>query len=104
MKTFFFGHHLNFRQISHQRTNFDITAARFSKTLGAPGLQLIINFLFPTENEQGGVMQSEAKSQLPHNAAPPQRGGAVWSRPLGVARLLGLRRVPPRTHPSEGVR
>ena len=27
----------------------------------------------------------------------------LWSRPWGVARLLGLRRVPPRPHPSEGV-
>ena len=28
----------------------------------------------------------------------------LWSRPWGVARLLGLRGVPPRPHPSEGVR
>ena len=27
----------------------------------------------------------------------------LWSRPWGVARLLGLRGVPPRPHPSEGV-
>ena len=27
----------------------------------------------------------------------------LWTRPWGVARLLGLRRVPPRPHPSEGV-
>ena len=27
----------------------------------------------------------------------------LWSRPWGVARLLGLRRVPPRPHSSEGV-
>ena len=27
----------------------------------------------------------------------------LWSRPWGVARLLGLRGVPPRTHPSEEV-
>jgi len=27
----------------------------------------------------------------------------LWSRPWGVARLLGLRRVPPRPHPSKGV-
>ena len=27
----------------------------------------------------------------------------LWSRPCGVARLLGLRGVPPRPHPSEGV-
>ena len=27
----------------------------------------------------------------------------LWSRPWGVARLLGLRGVPPRHHPSEGV-
>ena len=26
----------------------------------------------------------------------------LWSRPRGVARLLGLRGVPPRPHPSEG--
>ena len=28
----------------------------------------------------------------------------LWSRPWGVARLLGLRGVPPRPHPSEGVK
>ena len=28
---------------------------------------------------------------------------SLWSRPWGVARLLGLRGVPPRPHPSEGV-
>jgi len=27
----------------------------------------------------------------------------LWSRPWGVARLLVLRGVPPRPHPSEGV-
>ena len=27
----------------------------------------------------------------------------LWSRPWGVARLLGLRGVPPHPHPSEGV-
>jgi len=27
----------------------------------------------------------------------------LWSRPWGVARLLGLRGVPSRLHPSEGV-
>ena len=27
----------------------------------------------------------------------------LWSRPWGVARLLGLRGVPPRPHPSEGI-
>ena len=27
----------------------------------------------------------------------------LWSRPICVARLLGLRGVPPRSHPSEGV-
>ena len=27
----------------------------------------------------------------------------LWSRPWGVARLLGFRGVPPRPHPSEGV-
>ena len=27
----------------------------------------------------------------------------LWSRPRGVARLLGLRGVPPRPHPSEGI-
>ena len=27
----------------------------------------------------------------------------LWSRPWGVARLLGLHGVPPRPHPSEGV-
>ena len=27
----------------------------------------------------------------------------LWSRPCGVARLLGLRGVPPRPDPSEGV-
>jgi len=27
----------------------------------------------------------------------------LWSRPWDVARLLGLRGVPPRLHPSEGV-
>ena len=27
----------------------------------------------------------------------------LWSRPWGVARLSGLRGVPPRPHPSEGV-
>ena len=27
----------------------------------------------------------------------------LWTRPWGVARLLGLRGVPPRPHPSEGV-
>jgi len=27
----------------------------------------------------------------------------LWSRPWGVARLLGVRGVPPRPHPSEGV-
>ena len=27
----------------------------------------------------------------------------LWSRPWGVARLFGLRGVPPRPHPSEGV-
>ena len=27
----------------------------------------------------------------------------LWSRPWGVARLWGLRGVPPRSHPSEGV-
>ena len=27
----------------------------------------------------------------------------LWSRPWGVARLLGLREIPPRPHPSEGV-
>ena len=28
---------------------------------------------------------------------------SLWSIPWGVARLLGLRGVPPRPHPSEGV-
>jgi len=28
----------------------------------------------------------------------------LWSRPWGVARLLGSRGVPPRPHPSKGVR
>jgi len=27
----------------------------------------------------------------------------LWSRPWGVTRLLGLRGIPPRPHPSEGV-
>ena len=28
----------------------------------------------------------------------------LWSRPLGIFRLLGLHVLPPRPHPSEGVR
>jgi len=27
----------------------------------------------------------------------------LWSKPWGVARLLDLRGVPPRPHPSEGI-
>jgi len=27
----------------------------------------------------------------------------LWSRPWGVVRLLGLREVPPRPHPSEDI-